>query len=230
MSEYDDDLASVAGYADKRQSSAPAADQRSPEWLAERIGHVTASRFKDVMDLTKKGTESAKRKNYKIDVLVERLTGRPTEHFVNPAMLYGIDTEPLARMAYEAATGRMVEQVGFIHHQTIKLVGGSPDGLLGADGGVEFKCPQPAEHIRILLTDEIDDYLPQIQGLMWIKARQWWDFVSYCPLMPEGLQYYCQRVRRSDDYLAELSAGVLNFLKEIEDMQDRLIEKAASAK
>lgn len=220
MKTYAEQLAEVENY---REPKAPTADQRSPEWLAERIGHVTASRFANVLDITKKGTESAKRRNYKVDVLVERLTGQPTEHYVSLPMQAGIDNEPMARMAYEAATGAIVEQVGFIHHPTIKWVGGSPDGLVGADGGVELKCPQPAEHIRILLTKDIADYQAQIQGLMWIKARQWWDFVSYCPQMPDGLQVYIQRVPRDDDYIAELAGNVLQFLAEVDEQHKALM-------
>ncbi len=220
---YEEQLEQVKGYA-TREPTAPTAEQGSPAWLAERIGHCTASRFADVLEITKKGTELAKRRNYRVDVLIERLTGRPTEHYVSDAMQAGIDNEPLARMAYEAATGAMVEQVGFLHHPTIKWVGGSPDGLVGTDGGVEFKCPQPAEHIRILLTNDITDYHPQIHGLMWIKGRQWWDFVSYCPQMPDGLQLYIVRINRDDDFIAELAGNVLRFLAEVEEQHQALLK------
>lgn len=209
-----------------KESSAPTAEQGSAAWLVERVGHVTASRFKDVMDVTKKGTESAKRKNYKIDVLVERLTGHATEHFVTAAMQYGIDTEPLARMAFESATGAMVQQVGFIHHKDVKFVGGSPDGFVGDDEGVEFKCPQPPEHIRILLTDDISDYLPQCAGLMWITGRKAWRFVSYCPQMPERLQLYIKTIERDDDMIAEIAGNVIQFLSEVGEMEAKLREIA----
>lgn len=224
--DYDAQLDAMEAHIEKKASAAPTAEQGSPEWLAERVGHCTASRFANVLEVTKKGTESAKRRNYRVDVLVERLTGRPTEHYVSDAMQAGIENEALARMAYEAATGAMVEQVGFLHHPTIKWVGGSPDGLVGTDGGVEFKCPQPAEHIRILLTKDISAYLPQIHGLMWIKGRQYWDFVSFNPLFPEGLQLYIQRVDRDENFIAELAGNVLKFLAEVDAQHKELQEIA----
>ena len=100
--------------------SAPTAEQGSPQWLAERIGHCTASRFKDVMDFLKRGGEGSKRAAYRMELVVERLTGSAAEHYVNAAMEWGIEHEAAARMAYEARTGAMVEQVGFIHHTGAK--------------------------------------------------------------------------------------------------------------
>jgi len=222
-SDIDAELDALEAKFKAEAPGAPTAEQGSPAWLLERVGHCTASRFKDVMDVTKKGTESAKRRNYKTDVLLERLTGNATEHFVNDAMQAGIDNEPLARMAFESATGLMVHQVGFIHHKEIKFVGGSPDGYIDEDVGVEFKCPQPTEHVRILLTEDLSDYLPQCYGLMWITNRKAWWFVSYCPQMPKGLQLYMRRILRDDDYIAELAGNVIQFLSEVEEMHKRLI-------
>jgi len=219
---YDEQLAEVAGYADK----APVAEQGSAAWLQQRVGHCTASRFKDARDFTKGGKSSAKREGYKMEVLVERLTGSAFEHFVSAAMIHGTETEPLARMAYEAATGAMVEQVSFIHHPKIKWIGGSPDGLIGEDGGVEFKCPQPPEHIRILMTEELDDYLPQVQGLMWITGRQWFDFVSYCPMLPNGLQLYTKRIARDESFIKQLADEVQQFLLEVDELHQKLLERS----
>jgi hypothetical protein len=222
---YDEELAAMQGYADK---IAQPIVQGSAEWLAARVGHVTASRFKDVMDFTSKGKSGAKREAYKIEVLVERLTGSATEHYVNAAMQHGTETEPLARMAYEGTTGYMVEQVAFIRHPTIKWVGGSPDGLVGDDGGCEFKCPQAPEHIRILMSGDIDDYLPQVQGLMWITGRKWWDFMSFCPMLPDELVIYIVRVNRDEEYIAELESAVRQFLDEITVMHATLLAKVGA--
>lgn len=212
----------LTGYAERL-----AAAQGSARWLYDRVGYLTASRFKDMLDITKTGTESAKRRNYRIDVLVERLTGQPTEHFVTQAMQAGIDLEPAARMEYERRTGAMVEQVGFCKHPTIKWLGGSPDGFVDDDGGVEFKCPQAPEHIRILTSEDVSEYLPQCCGLMWITGRKWWDFVSYCPRMPAGLEYYQRRVERDEGYIAHLADKAMLFLSEVE-AQQRALEAIAA--
>ena len=122
------------------------AAQGTPEWLLERAGLATASRFSDVLATIKSG-EAAVRRSYRAELVVERLTGKPTEQgFVSQAMREGTEREPFARMEYEARTGFMVQEVGLIRHATIEA-GASPDGLIDdSDGGLELKCPTAATH------------------------------------------------------------------------------------
>jgi hypothetical protein len=202
-------------------------EQRSAAWLYERVGFCTASKFAAVMDITKKGTEGAKRRNYRVQLAVERLTNEPSQNFVSVAMQHGIDTEPFARMAYEARTGAVVEETGFIHHPHIELCGGSPDGLVGTDGGIEIKCPfEAAVHVETMMDRSCDEHLPQIQGLMWITGRKWWDFVSFDPRMPKGFQLYVLRVPRDDGYIAELEKSVTKFLVEVKEQHVALLAMA----
>lgn len=201
-------------------------DQRSVEWLYERTGHCTASRFCDVLDKCKDGKESAARRNYRIETVVSRLTERPQDHYVSYEMQWGIDHEAEARMAYEAHTGAMVDQVGFLHHPGLVWVGGSPDGLLGADGGIEIKCPTTPTHVTTLMTKQCE-HLPQIQGLMWITGRLWWDFVSYDPRMPHGLKLYVQRILRDEEYISMLAKEVEQFLDEVDQQMIALHRIAA---
>lgn len=195
--------------------------QGSIQWLTERLGHCTASRFADVMDFTAKGTEGAKRKAYKLELVGERLTGKPAEKFVSNAMLHGTEFEPFAVMAYESQTGQMCEEARFIRHPTIAMCGCSPDRLICDDGGLECKCPTSPTHLTTMLTGECL-HLPQIQGCMWITGRQWWDFVSFDPRMPDGLQLYMQRIERDEEYIAKLSAAVIQFLTEVGEIVERL--------
>ena len=202
-------------------------EQRSAAWLYERVGFCTASKFAAVMDITKKGTEAAKRRNYRVQLAVERLTNEPTQNYVSVAMQHGVDTEPLARMAYEARTGAVVEETGFIHHPTMQWVGGSPDGLVGADGGMEIKCPfESAVHVATLMDRHCEEHLAQVQGLLWITGRKWWDFVSFDPRMPKGLQLYVQRVARDEAYITDLADGVTRFLAEVEAQHAALMRLA----
>ena len=123
-------------------------EQGTPEWHQLRLGKVTASRVSDVLAKIKTG-ESASRKNYRAELVVQRLTGLPSESFTNAAMEWGTATEPMARIAYEIAKEVLVEQVGFIEHPTIAMFGCSPDGLVH-DGMIEIKCPNSATHIEYL--------------------------------------------------------------------------------
>ena len=48
-------------------------EQRTEEWHKARLGKVTASRVADVLAKIKTG-EAAARKNYKMELVVQRLT------------------------------------------------------------------------------------------------------------------------------------------------------------
>ena len=196
--------------------------QGTDEWHQIRLGKVTASRVADVMSKVKTG-ESAGRKNYKMDLVVERLTGLPTSSFTSPAMSWGTETEPLARMAYEAFTGVFVEQVAFCNHPTITDFGCSPDGLIGTDGNLEIKCPNTSTHIDYLLAGAPPaKYVPQMQTQMACTGRLWTDFVSYDPRLPPELQLFVVRLDRDETYIQQLEAEVKQFLEEVKQVYTQL--------
>ena len=64
--------------------------------------------------IAKKTGEAAGRRNYRAQLVCERLTGRPADSYSNAAMEWGTVTEPLARLAFEERTGEVVNQIGFI--------------------------------------------------------------------------------------------------------------------
>lgn len=203
------------------------APQGTPEWFAERCGFATASRFKDILAKIKSG-EAASRRNYKAATVAERLTGKPAETFTNAAMQWGTDNEPIARMMYEALTGAVVQEVGFIRHPTIEFCGASPDGLVGDSGMVEIKCPNTATHIETLLSGMDAGHIPQVQGQMWVCRRQWVDFVSFDPRMPERMQLHVQRIERNDEYINNLQSEVTVFLGEVDALIAKLNERKAA--
>lgn len=189
--------------------------QQTPEWFAARCGKATASRFKDILAKIKSG-EAADRRNYRAELVCERLTGKADAGFTNAAMAWGTEQEPFARIAYMAKTGNIVEEIGFVAHPTL-AAGASPDGLIGEDGGLEIKCPNKATHLATLRSQSVPpEHMPQVQGAMWITGRKWWDFVSYHPEFPEGLQLFVKRVERDNDYIASLETEVSTFLAEVE--------------
>ena len=204
--------------------------QGSPEWRQSRCGKATASRIADIVAKTKSGP-SASRANYLAQLVAERLTNQPTEGFKSPAMQHGTETEPLARMAYEMATGELVTEVPMIDHPTIPMSGASPDGLVGKDGLVEIKCPNTATHIETLIADKVPTkYIPQIQWQIACTGRAWCDFVSYDPRMPEDMQLFIKRVERDDALIAELEGEVTQFLEEVAATVLKLIEIKRGAK
>lgn len=190
--------------------------QGSAEWLAIRVGKVTASRVADVVAKTKTGY-GASRANYMAELIAERLTGAPAERYTNAAMAWGTEKEPEARALYEFLTDAEVTQVGFVPHPTISDSGASPDGLVGDAGLVEIKCPNTATHIDTLLGQSIPaKYETQMQWQMACTGRQWCDFVSYDPRMPDSMRLFVCREKRNDAMIAELAEEVGKFLTELD--------------
>jgi putative phage-type endonuclease len=193
------------------------------EWLQSRLGKVTASRVADVIAKTRSGY-SASRDNYMAQLIVERLTGKPSESFSNAAMEWGTEQEPHARAAYAARTGELVEEVGFIDHPTIQGAGASPDGIVG-EGLVEIKCPQTNTMLEWILTRTIPArYLAQMQFQMAVTGAKWCDFAAYDPRLPEHLQLLIIRVERDDTRIAEIEAEISMFLGELDDKVNKLNE------
>lgn len=200
-------------------------EQRSPEWFAARAGKVTASRVSDVMAKIKTG-ESASRKNYKADIICERLTGSPTESFTTKAMQDGIDREPLARAEYESRFGIFVDEVAIIDHPTIPMAAASPDGLVGDDGMMEIKCPNKATHLEYFMDGVVPSkYIPQMNWQLACTGRKWVDFVSFNPDFPEWMQLFVIRHHRNDEDIQIMESEVMTFLKEVDQIINKLRSK-----
>lgn len=197
-------------------------EQGSQEWFMARLGKVTASRVADIVAKTKSGY-STSRQNYLAQLVLERLTQKPTETYSNSAMQWGTDTEPLARAAYEIKHDLMVSEIGFVPHPVIEMAGASPDGLVGDDGLIEIKCPNTATHIETLLNDTIkSEYKTQMQWQMACTGRQWTDFVSFDPRMPEKHQMKIIRVNKDKTVIQALEKEVNEFLTEVDKTIERI--------
>lgn len=192
-------------------------EQRSPEWFAARCGRVTASRVSDLIARTKTGW-GASRANYMAQLVAERLTGEVVPAYENEAMRWGTEKEPDARAAYEFMFDCQVEEVGFVDHPTIPMAGGSPDGLVSTDGMVEFKAPLTATHIETLRSQAIPGkYETQcLWNLACNPVRDWIDYVSFDPRMPENMSLFRRRIMRDDKRIAELEQMVRDFLTELD--------------
>ena len=200
-------------------------EQRTDEWFATRLGKVTASKVSDVVAKTKSGY-GASRATYMSQLLVERLTGTRTEFYSNAAMQWGTDTEPQARAAYEFITNNSVVEEGFISHPTIEMSGASPDGLVDDLGMLEIKCPNTSTHVQTLLDEKIPKrYVDQMQWQMACAEREWCDFVSFDPRLPDGNDFFCTRLKRDDKRIADLESEVTDFLDELSTQIVKLNER-----
>lgn len=195
-------------------------EQGSEEWHRARLGYVSASSISDVMSKGKGIT----RKNYLMRIVAERLTKQTGDKYSNASMEWGVNTEPLARMSYENTYDRFVDKTGFWKHPMIEWLGASPDGLVDTDGLIEIKCPNTTTHIEYLFENKVpNEYYKQIQCQLWVTGREWCDFISFDPRLPEKSQLFVIRTGRDEDLIKEMESEVVLFLDEVQQMIRKLV-------
>ena len=104
--------------------------QGTDEWKKDRLGKATGSAIAAIFATVKSGGEAAARADYRIDLVYERITGE-SQGIESPTkdMEWGTAQEPYARMAYEMATDRMVQESGFVYLPNV-AAGCSVDGFI----------------------------------------------------------------------------------------------------
>jgi len=196
--------------------------QLSEDWKKSRCGCATASRVADILSRTKSGW-GATRANYLAELVAERLTGINAEHYQSKPMQWGNECEAQARKAYEWYRDVTVEMASFVLHPDIPQFGGTPDGFCGEDGLIQIKCPNSSTHLKYLLSGTVPrEYQIQMQSELAVTGRQWNDFVSFDPRLPERLRIFSKRLLRSDEVIADIEANVKDFLQELAETIQRL--------
>ena len=193
-------------------------EQRSAGWFAARAGRVTGSKAKEILANGKAGAEAVTRRDYRCQLLAERLTGQPQESdFVNDAMRWGIEQEANAFAAYEAHSGHLVRRTGFLACDD-SMVGCSLDGDVdNFTGIVELKAPKTATHLKYLKAGVVpSEHLAQIVHNLYVTDAQWCDFVSYDPRLPGPLQLFVIRHQRDEKQIASYQLALSLFLSEVE--------------
>ena len=181
--------------------------QGEAEWHQARAGIVTASEMKKIYTST--GKASTQADVYMKTLLAEWLLGGPVDSYSNQWMEAGKEKEQEARDAYSFASDAEIQTVGFVYADERKLMGASPDGLVGDYGLVEFKCPKASTQIEYLLKGSVpSEYKVQIQGQFMVTGGAWCDFVSYYP----GLPSVTIRVTRDERMIMGLRAAVESFI------------------
>lgn len=207
--------------------------QNCPAWYGQRLYHFTASELHKLLAPGRGGGLSRVAEGYIFDKLAEELTAGTCLDYGEPesrAIRWGHRYEADARALYEERTGRQVELCGFIEWSPV--FGGSPDGLVGDDGGIEIKCPySSAVHARYLLLSTPDDlerlrpeYYAQMQGNILATGRQWMDFISYDPrVQNHALVLKILRIPRDEPFIARICEA----LQHAESIKKQLIERLA---
>src|SRR6185437_539361 len=200
--------------------------QGTEKWHAARSGVVTASCFREAIEVLSKG--SGKRKagdpslasdRYASDLAIERISGKPMGAPVKAWVLErGHEMETLARMAYEVKTGYLAEESGFVMTDDRRF-GYSTDGM-PEDGLIEIKAPIDSQKIVTMWnTQDVSEYIHEMQGGMWITGRKWCDFIMYVPdLAQVGKDLFVKRIERDDAFIDDMVEKLVAFDKRIEKM------------
>jgi hypothetical protein len=191
--------------------------QNDMEWDRLHLGVITTSGFSDM----KAGGSGVTKDKYWYGRASERITGiSASGNYKSWQMQRGHDQEHKARLRYEMMTGLDVRQTGFVWMNPDKLVGSSPDGLIGDDGLVEIKTREVHIHMPWVLKSEkkiSGTYMDQAQGQMLVTGRQWVDWVSYCPEAPIPLEWF--RIHRDEDHIDLLVAALERAISGIDEIE-----------
>lgn len=203
--------------------------QRTPEWLHQRAGCLTASRAAAVLKRSARtGQPLQAYYDLKDTLIAERIIGDTIGIGTTAAMQWGIDHEDEARAMYEANTGELVDLAGFIPHPSIPWFGASPDGLVGDNGLLEIKCPNTTTHLKRIAAGVVpDEYKPQMLVQLLCTGREWCDFVDYDPRLPDAfahLRYWTIRFTPTTDELSAAEGLCKLFLEEVQADYDALME------
>lgn len=205
--------------------------QGTPKWFAARCGKVTGSHASAITAKGRKGEESAMRRNYRAQLVLERLSGQSQEEdsYQSPAMKDGKEREPEARFEYELQMGEPVEEVGFLYLDHV-AAGCSPDGLVQDRRGIfGAKCPKAASQIDYLLAKRIPpEYVAQCTHELWITGAEYFDFVSFNPRFPEPWRLMRVRAYRDEFDIPGHEIAVYEFLRECDALEARLREQMAA--
>jgi len=210
--------------------------QRTPEWIAARMGLITASRFADAMA----NPETKRYQNYR-DELVDQRIGliNFSNYFEKPWFKHGKEMEPRAIAAYAFFAGglypdaEIVAMPEFIKHPKYRA-GCSPDvALLKAAkvaGGCELKCRADATAYWKAINGPIESvYKPQVQGAMWVTGLDWWHYGNYCEdeRLTIEKRFHVEPIKRDDAYIARIEEAVLRLDAEVETMSQEILEALA---
>lgn len=178
---------------------------------------ITASRMGDVLA----GPETDRRWAYIRDVVADIVGSPDWDETRTPSWFsHGKEWEQEAKDFYTFMTGYDVIDVAFVRHPHLQFVGCSPDGFIGADGGVEIKCTYKLDVLDKVRQHGLQAmHKPQVQANLWITGRRWWDYaVYYRSYNTTDCGISIHRILPDKEYHAKLSAACHVFWKQCEEL------------
>lgn len=193
--------------------------QGSPEWLACRVGKVTASEAGNLLTPKLKIRDGEMPTTYMYAKLAEAYRGSPLPGFSTHSTENGEILEDEARKLFCLLhDGDEVRNVGFCEHDDARS-GCSPDALIGSHSGLELKCPLQSTHVRYLVEGRIPDaYAAQIHFSLYVTGRSEWVFMSYARKFPP----FVLTVQRDEKICAVIAEALEGFYQKFDAAMERL--------
>ncbi len=193
--------------------------QGEGDWLQVRVGKVTASEMSALLTPLFKIKDGEGPHTYLCEKIAEAWRGKPLAGFSSWETEQGQLLEDEARNWYALEyDDHKIRNVGFVEHDDGRC-GCSPDALLGEDGGLELKCPQPTNHVRYLLSGTLPkEYAAQVHMSLYVTGRKWWRFVSY----HRGYPAFVLTVERDESICATIAEALAGFYAKMDSAMVRL--------
>lgn len=193
--------------------------QGSEEWKLARMEKISGTRLASAI-----GTP-AKQEALLNELIAEKITGEPLNHFVSLAMERGNEAEEFAIDEYEKRTGNKVDKVGMIVSDNLDWLSNSPDGLVGDNGAVEVKCPNTVKAVKYQRANDIPkEYQAQCLSYFIVNEKlEWLDFVVYDPrIKDEKMQLWVKRMTRDEEKIKEAVEKAKEFWDKYQKELDKL--------
>lgn len=184
-----------------------------------RAGIPTASEFGNLITDKFAIRKGEMVESYISRKLAEAWVGGALPGFNTYDLEQGQIREKYAIPYYEIMFGEEVKKVGLITNDS-KTVGASLDGLIGESLGLEVKCLQMQNHVKLLTSGQMpEEYGPQVQGGMWVTGFKMWKFMAYCP----GFPAFVTVIERDEEAQSAISTALAAFQVRFEAGMDKLI-------
>jgi putative phage-type endonuclease len=187
-------------------------EQRSATWFNQRKGRVTGSNVAAIL-----GDDPYRTADDVLRSMARDYHGAESEFPDNPAMAWGRANEATAIGLFELSTGLDVKKCGFFPYED--WLGASPDGLIGDDTILEFKCPygirNKPEPVPFKRLDQTH-YAGQIQIEMLASGRTKAIFAQWTP-NGEYVEHVAQDQAWLDENLPRLRVFYDLYLSELDN-------------
>ena len=163
--------------------------QGTDDWAEARRGILTASAMKLIVSPSFKPSDNEKGRSHVYEIAAQRVNKYVEPTFSTYKMDRGHLDEVDARINY-SANYAPVQQCGLVTRNFGNfLIGISPDGLVGEDGGIECKSRDQKFQMQTFVENVATKTIPaefmiQVQTCLLVTNRKWWDFLSYSAGMP----------------------------------------------